>query len=723
MKKLFISVALLAISFTTLCAQTSVCNKVSPGVMSLLTEKQASQQGMRAPVKQDISVSALVKFAAGADMNALASKYNFLIENKIGDVYIVNIPLESITPMAADDDVLRIEAERAPRLMTDLVPSQIGADKAHNGTVNNLPLSYTGKGVVVGIVDSGFDFMHPMFDEKGTKRSTATSDYSSETVWSPRVRWVTDYVVNKKYTTPDEILAAQHSSDATTMLHGTHVTGIAAGTPVNDLDDVTYSGIAYEADIALGAVNSEIAADGSGISSTQIIKALSDIFDYASEQGKPCVINLSMGDAMTFSNSHQLHTEAIRTLLQTPGRALVVSAGNFGGTKRLAHKEASVAEGGSGVCFNDYEQYGTYFGVELKVKPTQTVRLRLTTSNYASDKGEVTKTVEELENLGSLTLGTKRLTVQLREKTEDYDVIYITGGMNTYALTERILLTIAGEGDAWIYADPLCAQLENVAAIEGHSIAQYGYSMTCPADIDEVIAVGNVAHRLKIRTAANKYSGTQYTDLTEYESTKGEGFIAKSSSVGPTLTGLTKPDVCAPGVNIVSALNNFINENTDMEYAGWFISHLDTEYEDNYGYSMTLAQTGTSMSAPAVTGTIALWMQADPTLTVDRIKDVIAHASRLPEADWNYPNDTYGYGEIDAYQGLVYLTGNESLKGDIDMNGEVNTTDVTRLYNVIFGTDTTTDKSICNIDDSEDPNPNTTDVTALYNIIFGTYGK
>ena len=58
--------------------------------------------------------------------------------------------------------------------------------------------------------------------------------------------------------------------------------------------------------------------------------------------------------------------------------------------------------------------------------------------------------------------------------------------------------------------------------------------------------------------------------------------------------------------------------------------------------------------------------------------------------------------------------------GDIDHNGKVNTTDVTVLYNVIFGTDVTTDHNECNIDGSDDPNPNTSDVTALYNIIFGT---
>jgi hypothetical protein len=92
-----------------------------------------------------------------------------------------------------------------------------------------------------------------------------------------------------------------------------------------------------------------------------------------------------------------------------------------------------------------------------------------------------------------------------------------------------------------------------------------------------------------------------------------------------------------------------------MEYAGWLISHMDTEWEDDYGYSMTLVQSGTSMAAPVVTGTIALWLQADPTLTTAQIKDIIAHSSRQPDSTLPYPNNTYGFGEIDAYRGLLYM--------------------------------------------------------------------
>lgn len=57
--------------------------------------------------------------------------------------------------------------------------------------------------------------------------------------------------------------------------------------------------------------------------------------------------------------------------------------------------------------------------------------------------------------------------------------------------------------------------------------------------------------------------------------------------------------------------------------------------------------------------------------------------------------------------------------GDIDLSKEINTSDVTALYNVIFGTATTTAPFIGDIDGSGGL-PNTTDITALYNIIFGT---
>ncbi|MBQ7510168.1 MAG: S8 family peptidase [Prevotella sp.] len=604
------------------------------------------------------SIDMLVKFVDEADETALAESYGLTVKARIGRVLVVSVPMGKIQALADDAQVVRVEAERAGRPMLDLLPSQIGADKAWSGTDNELPQAFTGKDVVVGVVDCGFDYIHPFFRDGDGKT---------------RVTWAADYLTGKKYTTTAAITTVMHSSDAATMFHGTHVAGIAAGSRIEDADwdqPTAYQGIACEADIAEGCINSEITDEG--LSSATSIQAFNDIFNYAEEQGKPCVINYSLGNAMSFTDKRQLEEEAIRTLLEKPGRAIVVAAGNAGGTSRLAHKDATTSEGGCGVCFNEYEQYGTYFGVEVKVKSGQTLRLRHTDSSYQTVKAETAVTTEDLAITETFMMGSKRLTVYSQGQTTDgYYSFYITTGVNvTFPTTDRILITIQGEGEAWIYADPLCAELENVATIANHSLAQDGYSMAWPATMDDVISVGNIAHRFQILTMANKYAAmggeVKPTDLTDLESTNGEGYLARSSSVGPTLAGGMKPDVCAPGVNIVSAQNFFIDDDTYYSLAGWDIGAVDTDYETwggLSGYFHIMAQTGTSMAAPAVTGAIALWLQADPTLTVGRIKEILAMTCRQPDDALEYPNNQYGHGEIDIYKGLCHILGVNKIEG------------------------------------------------------------
>lgn len=619
-------------------------SKLSPYLVQVMQEQATTHRAAAAT-----QVTVLAKLADGADEQALAAQYGFEVLNRIGRVLIIRMALSDIPAMADNKDVVRIEAERAPRPMMDLVPQQIQADLVHSGISNGLDANYNGKGVVVGIVDAGFDYIHPFFrDSEG----------------QTRVVWAADYMKNKKYTTRADITNAMHSSDAATMYHGTHVAGIAAGSKAQDSDwnpetSKTYQGVAPGADIAMAAVNSEIKTDGSGLQFDNSLQAFTDIFNYAEEQQKPCVINFSMGDAMSFSNNRELASEAIATLLSKPGRALVVSSGNSGSSFRLAHKTANLSEGGSGVMFHEEDSYGQYLGVELKVLPAQTVRFRKTNSLYSSNSGEFSATGAELAAKTSFVCG-KTFKVYSRGMVDGYHIIYITTGNATFTTSERVLITVQGEGEAWIYSDPLCAPLEPVNSIANHALVLDGYSMTWPAMLPEVVTVGNIAHRFQILTAANKQSGGAATDLTEYESTKGVGYLAKSSSVGPTLTGLTKPDVCAPGVNIVSAQNYFIDDDTYLATAAWDICTLDTEYETwggLSGYFHMMAQTGTSMSAPVVTGTIALWMQADATLNGGDIKDIIAHSCRQPDNELSYPNNQYGYGEINAYEGLKYIKG------------------------------------------------------------------
>ena len=61
------------------------------------------------------------------------------------------------------------------------------------------------------------------------------------------------------------------------------------------------------------------------------------------------------------------------------------------------------------------------------------------------------------------------------------------------------------------------------------------------------------------------------------------------------------------------------------------------------------------MACPAVTGVVALWLQVCPTLTPEQIKDVFAHTCTHYDESLDYPNNYYGWGEIDALAGIEYI--------------------------------------------------------------------
>ena len=116
------------------------------------------------------------------------------------------------------------------------------------------------------------------------------------------------------------------------------------------------------------------------------------------------------------------------------------------------------------------------------------------------------------------------------------------------------------------------------------------------------------------------------------------------------MDGRMKPEVMAPGVNIVSASSSYyLEHHLNASDRQTEVSFFDFGGR-TYGWR---ANSGTSMACPVVAGSIALWLQANPRLTRN---DILAIFSRTCQTSPS-PNNEYGYGEIDTYRGLLDILG------------------------------------------------------------------
>jgi serine protease AprX len=121
------------------------------------------------------------------------------------------------------------------------------------------------------------------------------------------------------------------------------------------------------------------------------------------------------------------------------------------------------------------------------------------------------------------------------------------------------------------------------------------------------------------------------TDDQDTAST-GDDTLASFSSYGVTTDGYSRPDLVAPGANLISLLA------PDSDLA---IDHKDKVKKDKRGNNL-FQMSGTSMSAPVVAGAAALLLQAEPALTPDQIK------ARLIATAHSF-NAGNGAGYLDAY--------------------------------------------------------------------------
>lgn len=640
---------LAAVAMLCMAGRTSE-GKLSPLVRHAMRQHIESAAKVRGKSAVIPTITAFVK--TDADGASMLRTYGCNVLASFGDIHITSIPINRLSSLSSCEGISRIEASPMRTALLDTTAIIVNISPVYAG--ESMPQAYTGKGVVVGLEDVGFDVTHPNFyNESLTEyRIKRFWDFlSADTVGS-------SMYVGAEYTDEEDILAYARSRDGYIESHGTHTLGIAAGNGYG----TPYRGVAYDSDICL--VSNAVTSDTVFIADDDLYKYTSAtdalgfkyLFDYADEVGKPCVVSFSEGSHQGFDEEEQLFYEVLESMVGE-GHILVASAGNEGFYKTYFRKEQSLAS--SGTFIRSYVPYAY-----VKMQAEQSFDIRLTFYNGTSTSVTVINTDDILTTdstdieyalerdavyADTVTFNGQTFYIEACGYTSIYDSskyayeLYVEGTENIGQSTPMSLEIVGVEADVEVHKST--GYFVENSYDTSLNAGEYTHSIYSPGSAPAVICVGATAWRSANTNYAGETIGTDYGNTGER---------ASYSSVGPTYSGLTKPDVVAPGTNVVSSYSSYYIENDDNENAMKDIIDFFTFNDRTYGWYNNI---GTSMSTPVVAGAIALWLQADPTLTPDDIRGVFARTCRQSDTSMEYPNNYYGYGEIDVYAGLLDILG------------------------------------------------------------------
>jgi subtilisin family serine protease len=545
----------------------------------------------------------------------LISQAGGRIGSIIGSIATVRIPRGALEALAADDAIRRLELAMPIELDQDSVRRHVYADQALAGRPP-LQRPVRGKGVIVGVIDTGIDFFHPEFiaDDGTTRIISIWSQTDSAGPHPEGFSYGTEW---RRPQLDDELHGTTRGAvrQIDDYGHGTHVTAIAAGR----------NGIAPESEIIMVQFHNSYEE-----LTTDILDGAAYIYSRAAAAGKPCVINASLGTHNHFHDGSDAISRGLATLAgNAPGRIFVASAGNRG--------EQKWHWGGFAERKDSLWTYLSWSTVSMRIADSNAAGFEI---SIQVDSGEGREFPERLGQtawrsvraIGERAGFTDQIggaSITLTASSLDNGNIGVIIDVGSTNHLYRLLVRGNGRFDAWnptFYVDPRIADIDL-----RYRAADSIMSIGSPGIASDVITVGSYVNRSSFKTA----SGMIYP-----QPVSESGARSTFSSIGPRSDGINKPDIVAPGENVISA------RSSAMDVSGWQ-ALSDTLYTPN---------SGTSMSAPVVAGAVALYLELHPGATVEEVRQVIYRTARRDNqttTGGTLPNGQWGTGKLDVYAMLA----------------------------------------------------------------------
>jgi subtilisin family serine protease len=559
------------------------------------------------------------------------------VSQRIGPIVTGTVAVDDIVKVRKHQDVLSLKgARRLRRTLSSSVPEiNASQDQLRAALAGQLPEDFgdvDGSGVIVGFVDHGCDFAHRNFRKLVEGRPGPTrilylwdqrdnaSEASSEELAKPPCGY--DYgrefgegLLNRALQAPP-----QNAGDLTAPLrflryeieneHGTGVMDVAAGSG----GGMNPPGVAPGADIIFVDTSADAAPapDAPFGNSRQLLEGVKYIFDKACKLKKRAVVNISQNHDGGPHDGTTPVEEALDLLLETPGRAIVIAAGNSRLAKthvrRMVHPNQS--------CTLFWEVFaGDSTDNKIEVWCGGRHRLEVTLKSPPSPESPAGVTLDPVRPGTTATI--------LRRREEAGRISYEKAGR----IFNRLYDSSNGDNHIVVLLDagaqPGVWEVE-LRALGDHSVAPFAVHAWIETDRprSEFQDARREERAYTLGTLACGHSPIVVSG--GYDARDDSKAPDPTQAEGPTRDGKQKPEVSAPGRRV----------------------HVAVAKSDVLSGPLN----GTSLAAPHVTGLVALLMQVAPEpLTIEETRAlVIGGARRNPPSPHNAWDPRYGAGRVDA---------------------------------------------------------------------------